>query len=1028
MGFVFEGEEQERFEFEDEDRFVIEEEKHPYWDKTKDVYEHLLKPTAKTAVKVPLSIAGSMAAFPASGVAGYSKLLTSGPEEAAQTIEDIQQLPMRWIKTPAEQEALSYITKPLEWVETAAEFYGDKAHEVTGNWAIGAGVKTAFEMTAFFGLPSLANKLRLKIKGRHTEAIKQGVREVHKERLRILEDEPNRLKTLVQKEEALKTQRENVGSPLLHPDRTPIKSKTPKTLKTNVIKRPEPPFSLERGTPKKKGVTVEEFAQRLSEEGEKPHEARAFEEQYLTEGEKRVAKTTRELKQNQRKGGGTTLSFGGVTPETFYGDRSLVPDLWEAYKKVGAGLIKSLDVEAPWKKIDAAETGFQVKNYFSQRALHEEYGLVKGKENTQLFNYDRNLAPDVVLGYENPKWFKKLPKTTQKKIGKAVKHFGDFFKKYQREYKKRGIDIDFKKRIINDIEQLIGENVKGEDLAALKDALKNIKETEFVHIPSAMWFNDLMTKDPVGGNSLLRMLATQKRKTFSIQSLIDSGAINKADIHPADIMASYARRAGNDFALLNMVEAAKADGLASVAPKAGYVKIPAYRAPILAKYHVHPLIAEHVFNLTKHRTMNPLEMASVSVKMAAFHNPLFLPGYDVVQGVMLGSFRSTKTPKHIGQAIKDVWSKTPEYWEALDNGLASKPYNNPYKSWKGMIEGIKKTNGEKVAGILENALPHTALKNVYNLSWHIAWQLDKTVRMVSYRHLLEKGFTPREAAQIAARYHADYASVPVGTRKVLNHLFFTPTFKITMAKLHGQMVMDAAKSFKKFGKVDKTTKVYAKGLGATAGIMVGWDMFMRSQGFESDQWGYRYSKRVETDEGPKDLTVTWSNPANMFLKYIHRARGAMEPQVERPILEFLKKNKWEYNRLAQIGYEVASGESAAGDEIYSTFDSTPAKLAKSLLYTVTRTLPILDAIGLDSTEANVEAREQFKKETSQLLEAITRPFTFKYMRTPSERRGYYKLKQIQKQFNKLIWSGNAKPRHVEAYRKKLIKVLQGLEK
>ena len=216
----------------------------------------------------------------------------------------------------------------------------------------------------------------------------------------------------------------------------------------------------------------------------------------------------------------------------------------------------------------------------------------------------------------------------------------------------------------------------------------------FTHIPSAMWFEGKVGRD---GGSALKLLATQKRKTFRIQDLVDQGVINRNDIHPVDIIANYMRRKGRDFATLDIVEAAVSDGLASKKPKEGFVQVPAYKAPILAKYHLHPLLADHIYQMSQVKSMGLIEKASVAVKMAAFHNPLFLPMYDTVQGVMLGSFRSIKTPKHLMGAIKDEWKKTPEYFEALDSGLASQPFNNPFNSYRQMIEGIKSSGGNPVA-------------------------------------------------------------------------------------------------------------------------------------------------------------------------------------------------------------------------------------------------------------------------------------------------------------------------------------------
>ena len=1134
----------------------INAEKPGFWD-------DFLKPTLKDIVKVPAAIVGGMAAFPVSGIAGLSKLITSGPEEAVKTIEAIQGVPMRWIKTPAEQQAINIITKPMQWIDEAGQYFGDKVYE---NWPdkneaamLGAATKTAFQITAYFGLPKLAGKLNAEIKAGNTLKLKQAIRDVHAERLRILQEEPQRLTKLAEAEQRLKgpVKRPYQGpgtilqsyeapkpSPSIFPDT--------QAFLRQATERVGGQYGVsERPIPNLQDMTVREYGQKLTDRtlppivtrgairtGDKMDILREFyqdaakasrgeripdnlkdafkimkddvsqgsvertggeyghiiastypewfrgkgiskneffnivnnaeEGKTLTDNQAAKFKEFKDIAENinrthpdlvgaqdieaMRGGGGgdiqqyvtgkTMRKWEDSAPEEFDPNlfnflgtesayRKIAAEtgaLIQKSKEVGQTIVNVLDVEAPWKRVNAPETGFTIKNYYSKRAANEEYGLKRASDNAKMFKYDRNIAPDVILGHENPSYFNSLPKNVQQKIRPAIQDLNNFLNDYKEGYAKRGIKLDFKTRIINDIQDLIETAEKPEDVAALKNAQRDAQQMEFTHIPSALWFENTLNKDPVQGNAVLRLLATQKRKTLLIKDLIDREVIKRENIHPADVMASYSRRAGRDFALLDIVDAATKEGMASRSPKEGFVQVPAYKAPVLSKYYVHPMLAEQISDMVRPRSMNPFEKASVSVKMAAFFNPIFLPMYDTVQGAMLGSMRSIKTPKYLIDGFKDTFKKTPAYWEALDHGLASQPFNNPFDSWVQMLEGIKRSKGETVVKLFENVMPHKAIKSLYNLSWNLAWELDKGVRMASYRYLIDKGYSPREAAQIAAKFHSDYASVPPGTRKVLNHIFFTPTFKITMGKLHGQMMIDMVKTIGKLGKVDKTTKLYAKGLLATGAILEGWDMFMRAQGFQADEWGRRYVKRVQTDEGEKEVVVTYSNPANMFLKYLYRAKESLSPEVDRSMMKFFELNKWEYNRLAQIGYEVVSGKSATGEDIFSTFDTPAVQTAKRLEYVITRTLPLLSAMGIGKDPSNKEAQEAFKKETSQLLELITRPVTFKYMRSAEEQRAYYKLNKIKKQYSDLARQGKLEEKHSAVFLKKIQEIISGISK
>jgi len=485
------------------------------------------------------------------------------------------------------------------------------------------------------------------------------------------------------------------------------------------------------------------------------------------------------------------------------------------------------------------------------------------------------------------------------------------------------------------------------------------------------------------------------------------------------------------MALLDIRDAAVQEGLAvpltkqqialkkkgvAIKPPEGFVDAPR-TAGILGDTFMHPALADHIDAMTKFvESKSKWQKFTFLNKMTAFYNPLFLPMYDIVQQTMLrGPLNLYKTVPGAGQvaayvvdknfrkAIKDVWKKTPDYYEALENGLASKPFNNPFKTWKRMLDEAKKTGGEKYVRLLEDLLPHKGLMHLYELSWDIAWRLDETIRMDTYNYLRNKDYNAREAAQIAAKYHSDYASVPAETRRKLNAFFFTPTFKITMGKLYGRMMTDAIKSTAKLGGVDKTTKAYAKGIIGTASILFAFDMFMTSGlKFDRDEFGRRYKKRVETEDGEKDLVVTWSTPANMFLKYIYRAKSVTKPGVENPIKSLLEQNKWEIHPIYRVVYDIIENKNGIGDKVYSEFDSRPMKAFKQTKYAITNIIQALSAF--EEQPSNKEANKKFAEETSTLLQILTRPFTFKYMRNVEEHRAASKMNALTNRFRGEIFT------------------------
>jgi hypothetical protein len=719
------------------------------------------------------ALAGGLLAFPISGIAGYAKLLTSGPDEAKKTIEQIQSLPMKLLETEKEQQVAEKILWPIDKVQYAAKWYGDKMVQAYPNEPnLAALTATTVEATAFLALPKLGAKLKSNIRAGKVAEARKMVLDFHRERLAKIKSEPKHLEQLVEAEKRIAKVRKQIDAPVESVESAGILMKD-----GSVVTGPTHHLAMEKISLKKWYKDVADPDVFVTNKG------RVLTREKATELTKEPSMDAADIV------GKSTLSFMG-TQGIYEAMARQLPMLKQKAKAVAAATADILDVEAPWKRVYAPETGFHVKNYFSMRDRWETYSLDYARQNGRLFKFDESVAPDVVLSAENPAYFKALPKETKVQVRDASQHLQLLFKAAQKEYAKRGVKLDFKERITNELAKLIDDaeaaGRPAHEITGLKQALNTAKQMNFVHIPSAMWFEGMLAKDPAGFSNKLKLLAPQKRKTLMIKDLIDRGIIDKTDIHPADIIASYGRRMGRDFGLLNIVDAAIKEGKASTKPKEGFLPAPP-NAGILRGKHLHPLLHDLVYEMTKHydRKMGAIESLFSITKMTAFYNPLFLPMYDMIQASMLGSAMNIKMPQYAAKAIKDVWKKTPDYYEALDNGIASKPFNNPMRSWKHMVETAKRSRGGQVFDIIKEP---NVLKTVYNASWHVAWRLDETVRMMSYNYLKEKGFAPREAAQIAARFHSDYASVPASTRRFLNHIFFTPTFKITMGKLYKDMI------------------------------------------------------------------------------------------------------------------------------------------------------------------------------------------------------------------------------------------------
>ena len=269
-----------------------------------------------------------------------------------------------------------------------------------------------------------------------------------------------------------------------------------------------------------------------------------------------------------------------------------------------------------------------------------------------------------------------------------------------------------------------------------------------------------------------------------------------------------------------------------------------------------------------HDSMKLLDKGLALTKMGQFINPLFLPIYDVWQATMAGSIsplRPIRTFKNIQRAVTDFRSQGDSWQEAGLHGARSTPYVNPIAQYDEYIQRIAEHPNPFIRA-MNGIFSQDILRQTYNTSWKTAWALDGFVRQITYRHLSDNlGFKPSDAGRLTALYHADYAGIPTSTRKKLNRVFFTPSFKVAMSKLYLRMIKDSISVSVKAGEniikgrrigenISQEEKLMMGGLGRTIGIVMTMDILMTSfMGFERDEWGRRYTKEVETTEGKKEL-------------------------------------------------------------------------------------------------------------------------------------------------------------------------------
>ena len=716
--------------------------------------------------------------------------------------------------------------------------------------------------------------------------------------------------------------------------------------------------------------------------------------------------------------------------DTYQTLKTALPRMKEKAVAATEAFVNALDVEAPYRRIGSPNTGLKIKNMASMQTAKTEFALHYADKLGQMVNRSRTDMARIPLLYEKPAKFKALKKQEQTRLKESVDEFGKFFEDAKQQYSDYGIELDFTKRISEEIQSLIDEGRKsGLDegsILDLENALKEAQDMNFVHIPSAMWFDHLVRTNPEAASRALKLQATQKRKSFSINDLIDNGVISESQVHAADIIASYGRRMGRDFALLDVVDAAKAEGLAIPKNKwsdmlksdptleGKFVDAPP-SASILKGYKLHNQLAKTVDDMVKWRDPQSLwDKVTATTKGYAFANPVILPMNDFYQSVMARSWdsiaRADKAFTQSAKGFKDVYKQTPEYWEAGELGLFSKTQANPWESWKAKLDSVKVDLPQRIFD-KTGATIKNPIKEIYTLSHNLAWAMDEGMRMGTYRYFIDKGFSKPEAAQIAAKFHGDYASIPAKTRKALNRTLFTPTFKIAMGKLYGEMLtgaikeapMNVATLINKQGKPNYRANAMAKGLVGTVAIVEGFDLLMESYGFKTDEWGRKYSKEVVTEEGAEEVVVTFSGPHNMAQRFFYRFDSAMDLTNEGSFISnIIARNSWEITPALRLVYSLGQNQRPNGDQIYNSLDDAATIAADIWDYSAKNIVAMAGA--MDTDEKDVKARKVLQEETSRAFDYLTRLVSFSYMRGPEAGRLEYKMKNLESLFYQALFS------------------------
>jgi len=598
-----------------------------------------------------------------------------------------------------------------------------------------------------------------------------------------------------------------------------------------------------------------------------------------------------------------------------------------------------------------------------------------------------------------------------------------------------------------------------EEMSAHEGILNFLQQTDvkYVPIPLRVWLEDVLTKSPDAPFILSRFFRT--RKTADIEglarALMDAGILNPANIDIRTILAAYSQKLGKNFAWTEVFNSAYDDGLIKLATELTaeeaklWHRFPSWLVPELKGYKVHPTLGNVIDKFVSpsggiksageaYKLARPLAY----LKMMAFDNPLFLGTYNLYQGAWIGLGETItrgvktvgairkgpkefgkafmefgRTPKDIALAVKDATKmmvqKGDDFWLALENGLQSKPYLPSFENFMKEIEVLKETNNIRKMGKILKRDMKIPTDLIYRQLWNITWDYaDRFPRLISYSFLRRGGYSVREAAQLAALHHGDYAMMSPGLRKVLNKIFFTPVFPITMAKLHISQMASMGDVIQKGVRLKATTQgrqLLASSLLAVAGITYGRKKLMEKFGFREEDFGYRYVKEVEDpDTGQKkELVVTIPTPDNRWIREYHRWKDFPD-QLDK-IDGILNKLKWNLHPLYRVTIMALQNRRANGDPIVPMeFWEDPTKVgyertkwaAGELIAILTR---FQELSGTEYAHGEKQKAEKtLRQELSPFWYWFLKPTTNFYLGNSKEEQINAQLRNLQRVFSQQL--------------------------
>lgn len=706
---------------------------------------------------------------------------------------------------------------------------------------------------------------------------------------------------------------------------------------------------------------------------------------------------------------------------------------FNVFQKMWYRIWSMLSITEKFKMAGFPELGIAIKDRFSVQNAYEREGAkllydlnkaVKGNHKERAVKLRK-----AMLISESNKQTEELMASDDAEMKAAVKLIRDYFKASELDYiKNGGIRQGYKQRLIEELLQAAREAVEAGDqkkFEKLAARLEELDDLEFVHVP-VMRFIKAKAADPdlaiaildqIYSTKSLSIKGDKRRFTLRLKDLIGQkfeykGQVvefTEEDIVAADIIKSYATVKGNDISLLKIRNAGLKEGAVKAKDKSSSSDtgwFPADTKSAMFKgYQVNGTLYSWISEVTSaQRALGAISTMFTTVKMGAFYNPVFLPMYNILQAVLDGSLRVTKpfkTARLLYEGMKSVLTQDEDYFDMLKYGGTSQPYKSPFedvnftfnKAEYGRFKAIMRRMSDDYKNFNPFKLGWRGFKEIYQMSWELAWTLENGIRMATYKSHIENGIDPQKSAQLAAKVHGDYADVPASTRQILNIIFFTPTYKIAMGKLLYDSLNAATDVVA--GKADISAQRLSAITFRALAISIAFDMAMLGVGWEREEFGLKYKKEGEGQWLNKEMVMVWSAPHNLWQKFLFRAIKANEPDVEDGIKYFVDANQFEFHPIYRIANAIVTGEAGVSERVFDRLDDPWTKFMKRVHFAFSESFQLAKALAGDA-ELSPEGRLIFEREYGTLIANLQSAFAFVYARNPTDIRNAQRIERFKK--------------------------------